>query len=182
MSIPVQPPIWYSYLRSGRLLYLSLLLFILESLTFWHLMKWAFQSERWFWFSFLLVCFGFSFVHIFLVGADGWSRYQNYKRVKDQLFMYGFHPRILAHYKSSMCQRIAAITAAEELGLATEASAFFYSIGYRWYHLIPDFMTRDYLFFMKRSFWSRTFLEKHYQSKFDFHALWAKQKISYDSG
>lgn len=175
MIIPHQPPWWISYIKSGRFLYSSLILFVLESLVYWHFLQRAYLQESWYWFAFWLWSFGFSFLHIFLVMADGWSRYQNYKRVKDQLFLYGPDSRILSRYMGSTCQRIATLTAAEEIGLKREVNSFFYSQGYRWYHWIPDFMLEDSLFVVRNSFWSRTFLEKYYQSRFDFHNLALRQ-------
>ena len=49
---------------------------------------------------------------------DGWSRYQNYKRAKDQFYIYGFKKRICNLYIGSKCQSIAALVAAKELGIS----------------------------------------------------------------
>lgn len=174
--LPAQPPKWLSYLRSGRLLYSSLILFMAESLIYWYFLQQSYMREDWYWFIFWLAFFGFSFLHIFLVMADGWSRYQNYKRVKDQLFLYGFDTRIISQYMGSACQRIAALTAAEELLLKQDVANFFYAQGYRWYHWIPDFMIRDPLFLIRASFWSRTFLEKYYETRIDFYAVSLEQR------
>jgi hypothetical protein len=62
-------------------------------------------------------------------------------------------------------------TAADELGIGPEVRAYFYEKGYRWFHFIPDFMVRDPLFFFRRYFWDRTFLEKYYEPRFDFRQL-----------
>jgi hypothetical protein len=99
---------------------------------------------------------------------DGWSRFQNYKRAKDQFFVHGFNKRIANTYIGSKCQRIAAIVAAEELGIGHEIKEYYISKNVKWYHFIPYFMTKNPLFFLKNKFWSRTFLEKNYQSKFDY--------------
>ena len=82
--------------------------------------------------------------------ADGWSRFQDYKRAKDQLFAYGCRPKILNQFATSQCQRAACITAAKELGFEAETKQHYYDLGYRWYHLIPDFMANDPFFFYKR--------------------------------
>lgn len=102
---------------------------------------------------------------------DGWSRYQNYKRAKDQFYMYGFKDRIAETYLGSKCQRMAAKVAAEELGIEESLKAYYQSRGVKWYHFIPYFMVREPLFLFRKSFWSRTFLEKNYESKFDFRNL-----------
>ena len=176
LTIPPQPPAWWSYLRSGRLLYISLFLFIAESLTYLYLLLRSYDNADWYWLAFWVWCFAFSFVHIFLVMADGWSRYQNYKRIKDQLYLYGFDARIVCAYMGSTCQRTATITAAEELDMKKEVVDFFYSRGYRWYHWIPDFMIRDPFFLIRSNFWSRTFLEKNYRARVDFQSIRLKQK------
>ncbi len=129
-------------------------------------------QERGLWaIVFWLLFFLFSFLHIFLVLADGWSRFQNYKRVKDQFFMYGFQFRIAENYIGSKCQRMAAMVAAEELGISEELQQYYQDRGVKWFHYIPYFMIQDPFFLFKKRFWSRTFLEKAYKSKFDYRSL-----------
>lgn len=160
-----------SYLRVGRLLYWSLILFFAESWIYGHQLFISLEQRGVlaiiFWLSFFL----FSFLHIFLVLADGWSRFQNYKRVKDQFFIYGFQGRIAENYIGSKCQRNAAIVAAQELGIDDELQNYYRKRGVKWFHYIPYFMIRDPLFLFKNNFWSRTFLEKSYTPKFDYKAL-----------
>lgn len=103
--------------------------------------------------------------------ADGWSRYQNYKRAKDQFFVHGFNPRIADMYLVSKCQRMAAEVAAEELGLVEEVKQHYANRGVKWYHYIPYFMVENPLFFISREFWSRTFLERHYEPRFDYRSM-----------
>ncbi len=91
--------------------------------------------------------------------------------------MYGFQQKIIMQYSTSQCQRAAFTTAASELGFEKETKAFFYKLGYRWYHFIPDFMVKDPFFFYKRYFWNRTFLEKHYTPKFNYHQLSVELQI-----
>ena len=169
--IPRQPSIIMSYLVAGKLLYISAGLFMLESYIYWNFLQAALIKDVLIW-SILWAClFLFSFAHIFLVIADGWSRFQDYKRAKDQLFMYGYQLKIINQFANSQCQRFAFTTAAKELGLGKEAKEHFYTLGYRWFHLIPDFMVKDPFFFYKRFFWKRTFLEKYYKPKFNYHQL-----------
>ena len=169
--IPKQPNIITSYLVAGKLLYISVCLFVLESYIYGIFLQNALLKGAMFWSVFWGCLFLFSFAHIFLVMADGWSRFQDYKRAKDQLFMYGYQLKIINKFASSQCQRFAFSTAAKELGLGKEAKEHFYTMGYRWYHLIPDFMVDDPFFFYKRYFWKRTFLERYYKPKFDYHQL-----------
>ncbi len=174
--IPRQPPLFFSYIRVGYLLYMALLLFIVESWYYSYKLDFAIQNESaliigiWTW------NFMFSFVHIFLVIMDGWSRFQNYKRAKDQFFLYGFQPRIALAYLGSKCQRKAALTAADELGMANELKDFYADCGVKWFHYIPYFMIKNSLFFFKKSFWSRTFLERKYHAKYDYQQLYEMSK------
>lgn len=176
--LPYQPPQWVSYIKSGKLLYASLVLFILESWIYGYFLLRALESWSLIWQLFWAWCFLFSFIHIFLVLADGWSRFQNYKRVKDQLFLYGFNPRIMTAYMGSKCQRLAALTAAEELGWEEETKEYFYKQGYRWYHWVPDFMVQDPLFMIRSYFWRRTFLEGTYTPKFDYRSLYRQLQLT----
>jgi len=174
-TLPKQPPLWMSYLVCGRLLHASTFLFVLESYLYWLPLERAIDNQSTililFWTGFFL----FSFFHIFLVTADAWSRFQNYKRAKDQLFEYGFQPRVINHYIGSKCQRLAVETAARELGYGDQVKKQFRLMGYRWYHYIPDFMIKDPWFLFKRYFWKRTFLEEYYQPKYNFQELSAQQ-------
>ncbi|MGJ5643310.1 hypothetical protein [Formosa sp. S-31] len=171
INLPKQPNILISYLRVGKLLYYSLALFIIESIVFWHFFKESLkQDNRWVQ-GILLVCFLFSFVHIFLVVMDGWSRFQNYRRAKDQFYEYGFQNRIAANYIGSKCQRAAALVAASELGIEQKVAAYYEKRGVKWHHFVPYFMVKDPLFLFKKAFWSRTFLEKKYTPRFDYKKL-----------
>ena len=170
--IPTQPGVLYSYLRVGRLLYSSLIIFVLESWFYWKkLQAVLLDNSHYFWVFCWIWSFLFSFVHIFLVLADGWSRFQNYKRAKDQFYIHGFHPRIADRYIVSKCQRMAAIQAAAELGYQQEIEAHYASRGVKWYHFIPYFMLQDFWFGFRRKFWSRTFLEPHYTPRFNYRTL-----------
>lgn len=120
-----------------------------------------------FWFGCLL----FAFSHIFLVIMDAWSRFQNYKRIKDHFYIHGFTPKLARHYSGSKCQRTAVLVAADELGLRPQVEHYYKKLGIKWFHFIPQFMVRDPLFLFKRYFWSRTFMEKHYESRFNFREL-----------
>ncbi|MEM0571905.1 hypothetical protein [Aequorivita flava] len=175
--IPKQPHPLVSYFRVGRLLYGALLLFILESWIYGIQLSNAVSSlstiKIIFWASFFL----FSFVHIYLVIMDGWSRYQNYKRAKDQFFEHGFHPKIAMLYMGSKCQRMAAETAAEELGIKQQVQDLYKECGVKWFHYIPYFMIQEPFFLFKKKFWSRTFLENHYKPKYNYHLLAETQSV-----
>jgi hypothetical protein len=120
-----------------------------------------------FWLGSLL----FAFSHIFLVILDGWSRFQNYKRIKDYLYIYGFTTKIGRLYNGSKCQRNAFLVAARELGMEDQVLNYYRRLGIKDYHFVPYFMIKDPLFFFKRSFWSRTFMEKYYEPKFNYRAF-----------
>ena len=168
INLPKQPNAMVSYLRVGRLLYYSLFLFVLESWVYWFFLQTSLQTSNLWIQTFWLVCFLFSFVHIFLVLMDGWSRYQNYKRAKDLFFEYGFRKAIASNYIVSKCQREAAIVAARELGIENKVLDYYKKCGVKWFHYIPYFIIKDPLFLIRKAFWSRTFLEREYSSRFNF--------------
>ena len=99
---------------------------------------------------------------------DARSRYQNYKKIKDQIFIYGFRTRILKPILKSRCQRDAAIVSARELGYEKECTDYFKSNGYRWYHIIPDFIFTHPQFLLSKYFWMTTFFVPEYQTKVDY--------------
>lgn len=96
------------------------------------------------------------------------SRYQNYKQIKDQFYIYGFDKRILNPVLKSKCQRDAAIVSADELGLKNECNDYFKSLGYKWYHIIPDFVFTHPHFLLSKFFWRTTFFVPKYNSKVDY--------------
>ena len=153
------------------MLHWALLLFLLESYVYWIMLKTAFDGGDIYWVGFWLWSFMFSFIHIFLVIMDGWSRYQDYKKAKDLFYLYGFKPRIAEWYIGSMCQRNAALQAARELGMEEEVRQHYKDRGVKWFHYIPYFMVRDPMFLIRRTFWERTFLEKYYAPKFNFREI-----------
>ncbi|MAM28387.1 MAG: hypothetical protein CMC13_05130 [Flavobacteriaceae bacterium] len=173
--LPKQPNWIVSYFRVGRLLYGALLLFIIESWVYGVQLKKAIYLEATGWIVFWALFFLFSFVHIYLVIMDGWSRYQNYKRAKDQFFIHGFREKIAVYYIGSKCQRMAAETAAEELGIKEDVQNYYRECGVKWYHYIPYFMIKEPFFLFKKIFWSRTFLEDAYEPKFDYQAMFKSQ-------
>ena len=101
----------------------------------------------------------------FFPQLDARSRYQNYKMLRDQFYFYGFQPRIIKPFIKSRCQRDAAIVAAQALGLYDVCKDHFYQKGYRWYHLLPDFIFIDPRFLLSKHFWMTTFFVKKYHSK-----------------
>lgn len=108
---------------------------------------------------------------------DGWSRYQNYKRAKDQFYIHGFNNKIALNYIDSKCQRMAAKTAAEELGMKDQIENYYKNSGVKWFHYIPYFMIKEPFFLLKKIFWSRTFLEGHYEPKYDYQAIFKLQAV-----
>ena len=100
---------------------------------------------------------------------DARSRFQNYKLIKDYLYVYGFQKRILKPFLGSSCQRNAVKVAADEVGMLSQCLQYFKSNGYNWYHLIPDIILKKPLILFTKSFWMTTFFTKTYYSKFDFN-------------
>ncbi|WP_345949914.1 hypothetical protein ABDD95_00360 [Mucilaginibacter sp. PAMB04274] len=170
-KLPKQPSVAISFWNVGSLLYYSSALFMLESFFYWSKFKEAYVNEAILLSLFWLGSVLFAFSHIFMVVMDGWSRYQNYKRIKDYLFVHGFTPKIARLYKGSKCQRTAFLVAARELGMQDEVLRYYRRLGIKWYHFVPHFMIKDPFFLFKKYFWSRTFLEKRYEPKFNYRQL-----------
>jgi hypothetical protein len=99
---------------------------------------------------------------------DARSRYQNYKQIKDQIYIYGWDLRIFNPILKSRCQRDAAMVSAMELGYGKDCQKYFKANGYRWYHLIPDFVFKKPQFLFTKYFWRTTFFTPRYIPKFDY--------------
>ena len=56
---------------------------------------------------------------------DARSRFQNYKQIKDQIFLYGYDERIFKPVLKSRCQRDAAWLSAKEMGLGDHCRDYF---------------------------------------------------------
>ena len=106
---------------------------------------------------------------------DARSRFQEYKRVKDQVARYGPDRRIFKSVAGSRCQRDAALAAANQLGYGSRCRACFSAAGYRWYHLLPDFVKGQPRFLISAAFWRTTFFMPTYQAR---ERLFADSKSS----
>jgi len=89
---------------------------------------------------------------------DGFSRFREYRRIKAMLARHGWNRRVFALVAGSRCQRDAALQAAHEAGHGHRARRFFRALGYRWYHLFPDAVTRNPLRFFHPHFLRSSFL------------------------
>ena len=98
---------------------------------------------------------------------DARSRYQEYKRARDQLVAFGPNRRIFQSLSGSQCQRDAVLAAARPLGYATLCRNHFYTAGYRWYHLMPDFMRHHPGYLFSPAFLRATFFAPTYRSRYD---------------
>jgi hypothetical protein len=160
-------PFIITYYKLGYLLHLMTiaeLALIVACFKQFHLIAWAQEGNpfiRWF----FLICLVFPPI---FPQCDARSRYQNYKQVKDHLFLYGFQCRIIKPFSHSRCQRDAVLAAAEELGYKTECKNYFKAQGYKWHHLMPDFLVYNPQFLFNKQFWLSTFFVKTYKSKVDF--------------
>lgn len=90
--------------------------------------------------------------------ADGVSRHREYKRIKAMFVRFGYSERVLAQVARSRCQRDAALHAARETGHLDRAKAYFVSLGYRWYHILPDIVVRNPFVFASPTFIRTSFL------------------------
>jgi len=130
------------------------------------------QNEGAIWWLAMGIVFGSMGI---LAQMDAYSRFQNYKQVKDQVFLNGYQERILHALLRSSCQRDAARFACDELNFGKEARNYFSGNGYSWYHVIPDFVFQYPLFFFSSFFWRTTFFAPYYKAKIDFEKLEIKE-------
>ncbi len=99
---------------------------------------------------------------------DARSRFQNYKKIKDQLYLNGYQHRILKPVLKSRCQRDAAKVAANELGYMKNCCQYFKSHGYKWYHVLPDWLFRSPQYLFSSFFVRTTFFAPTYHSKINY--------------
>lgn len=150
------------FLRSGRVLHF----FFMSSLVFFII---SFNQVKFTDYGFISV-YGmltlFFFSLCITTELDAYSRYQNYKMVKDLLYKYGYRELITKPFSKSSCQRDAAIEAARQLGMKDKAKQYFSRLGYKWYHIIPSMLIENPFLFFTRMYWSSTFFVPRYQSKY----------------
>ena len=90
--------------------------------------------------------------------ADAFARYREYRRIKNLFARHGFDKRILRVVAGSRCQRDAAMLAATESGYRSLAAGYFFSLGYRWYHILPDKVLANPLHVLNPAFLRTTFV------------------------
>lgn len=105
----------------------------------------------------------FGLVLLLFSEFDVRGRYQNYKQVKDKLYSCGYDERLVKPFIHSKCQRIAILVAAKDLKCADKMKDYFYSRGYRWYHILPDGTLKNPFVLFKKSFWGKILFMKYYK-------------------
>lgn len=154
----------FSYIRAGLLLHvITLLELVLLAVFFTGLLYFPPESPADTIISIMIAVFLVSLP--ILSQLDARSRFQSYKWVKDNLFQYGFDTRIIKPFLKSRCQRDAAMAAAEELGYGKLCRDHYYCQGYRWYHLVPDFVFTNPGYLLTWQFWRATFFAATYHSR-----------------
>ena len=115
----------------------------------------------------LMFFLGVFFVSNFVFAElDVWSRYQNYKQLRDQIIKFGFRFILLKPLMPSKCQRDAAILACKHTGYSKRCRVFIFQNGYKWYNIIPDFVFKYPLFFFNSYFWRTTFFTPYYMAEY----------------
>lgn len=159
------------YWKVGKLLhFVAFLAFFiaLQSYLVLQNMNGEVSTTVWILWLMIFICF---FNMAVLAELDGYSRYQNYKQIKDQIYLNGCQERLLKPLSKSSCQRAAVILAGDELGIKMIVEKYFYDKGYRWYHVIPDFVFKDPLLFFTLYFWRTTFFSPYYKPKINYNVL-----------
>lgn len=143
---------------------------LLGAMSAWHSMTQAFVAIQAGtpgvagWSLALLYSLGLTLISL----LDARSRLQDYKRAKDLFYENGFNPRIPRIFIHSRCQRDAVRTAARDLGLADELDRYYHDLGYRWYHILPDFVFRRPAVIFSVRYWQKTLFEPAYTSLYFF--------------
>ncbi|MEN8123927.1 MAG: hypothetical protein ABFR32_02270 [Bacteroidota bacterium] len=110
------------------------------------------------------VLFLFMGLSLFIIAElDVRGRYQNYKQVKEKLYKYGYDERIIRLYMHSNCQRDAARVAGKDLNHKRKINKYFYKIGYRWYHILPDAFVNNPFIIFRKQFWTKILFTEYYQ-------------------
>ena len=169
------------YLYIGRLLHVITIIELLIAFLIVPLLYKIDTSQDLFLMGLCYFGMGFFISLPILSQLDVRSRYQNYKQLKDQFYIYGFDKRILNPVLKSRCQRDAAIISARELGLKKECVDYFKKHGYRWYHIIPDFIFTHPQFLLSKYFWKTTFFVPKYEPKVNYSSVQASYPITQSS-
>ena len=160
-----------SYFIAGKLLHLIALIELIAVLIIVpYLYEWQ-TGDNLLLTGLKLYAIGFLISLPFFSQLDARSRYQNYKQIKDQIYMYGYDERIFKPVLKSRRQRDAAWLSAKELGYGSKCSAYFRSHGYRWYHILPDFVFKKPQFLLTGYFWRTTFFSPTYVPKVDYRSM-----------
>ena len=154
--------VFFDYLAAGRLLH-CITMIALASV----ILVAAFADARPFKFP-AMVGVG---LMAFFSQLDARSRYQECKRARDQLAAYGPNRRIFRSFSRSRCQRDAVLAAAAQLGHADACRKHFAAAGYRWYHLLPDFVCHHPGFLFSPVFLRATFFAPTYRSRYEWHEI-----------
>jgi hypothetical protein len=97
---------------------------------------------------------------------DAYSRYQNYKMAKDLMYQYGFKKNLIKIFSNSRCQRDAFAEAAKSVGYKKEIDNYFYSVGFRWYHILPVIILKKPTVLLTKEYWITTLFVANYKSKY----------------
>lgn len=172
-----RPPLkLYSYLIAGKLLHLITLVELIAIIILVPWINTFATGSSMIWWGLKYYAIGFFISLPIFSQLDARSRYQNYKQIKDQIFLYGYDQRIFKPVLKSRCQRDAAWLSAQELGYGDKCRDFFTYQGYRWYHIFPDFIFSKPQFLFTVYFWRTTFFSPRYIPKVDY-----SQVNSFDS-
>lgn len=117
----------------------------------------------WAW-MFMLLCGLFAW-GVVLCQADALSRFQEFKRLLNIIHRYGFRARFFKLFASSRCQRDAALAAARQAGICPQAREYFNSLGYKWYHILPDTIIQNPLRFFHPAFLMATFIPRQVRKR-----------------
>ncbi len=155
-----------TYLQTGYLLHSITLISIILSDLVYRLLVLNWHSEN----NLKIILLTYLFIWLLSLPVfaqlDARSRFQNYKLLRDLLYRYGFKYRFIRTMRHSRCQRDAARVAAKSLDFDYMIKKYYRRCGYRWYHILPDFIFKKPIYLFSGHFWLTTFFARTYHSKF----------------
>ncbi len=160
------------YQRVKRFFKVALLLHLTAlcglALFFWFARMMLSALEQYQTFNFFLYgsIAGYGLIFFFFAQLDAYSRYQNYKKAKDLFYKNGFKTRIVNLFINSLCQRDAIKVAALDLGFQKELCRYYQQQGYKWFHVLPDFIFYRPSIVFTINYWEKTLFTKKYKSKY----------------
>jgi len=84
---------------------------------------------------------------------DAKSRYKDFKKIKHFFEQYGVREGYMRNLLGNPCLRGCLIHAGNVTGNGTKVRKFIKENGYTFFHILPDYLIQNPLFFVQKGFW-----------------------------